>query len=50
MIEFGRQEKLSKVVSNMLPENREMRSLCQKLGFRMFASLEDNMICAELEL
>jgi len=34
----------------MLPENREMRALCTKLGFKMFASLEDNMICAELDL
>ena len=50
MIEFARAEKLEKVVSNMLPENREMRSLCTKLGFKMYANLEDNMICAELEL
>ncbi len=50
MIEFARAEKLDKVVSNMLPENREMRSLCTKLGFKMYANLEDNMICAEMEL
>ena len=50
LIEVARHEKLSKVVSNMLPENREMRSLCQKLGFKMYSNLEDNMICAELEL
>ena len=50
LIEVARAEKLDKVVSNMLPENREMRSLCAKLGFKMYASLEDNMICAELEL
>ncbi len=50
MIEVARAEKLDKVVSNMLPENREMRSLCTKLGFKMFSSLEDNMILAELKL
>jgi acetyltransferase len=50
LIQLGREEKLSKLVSNMLPENREMRALCTKLGFKMFASLEDNMICAELDL
>jgi acetyltransferase len=50
LIEVARAEKLSKVVSNMLPENREMRALCQKLGFQMFSNLEDNMIRAELEL
>ena len=50
LIELAREEKLSKLVSNMLPENREMRALCTKLGFKMFSSLEDNMIRAELEL
>ncbi len=50
LIQVARDEKLGKVVSNMLPENREMRALCTKLGFQMFSSLEDNMIRAELEL
>lgn len=50
LIEVARQEKLKKLISNMLPENREMRALCVKLGFKMFSNLEDNMICAELDL
>jgi acetyltransferase len=50
LIEFARDEKLKLVVSNMLPENREMRALCVKHGFKMFSNLEDNMIRAELEL
>ena len=50
LIEVARQEKIGKVVSNMLPENREMRALCAKLGFKTFSNLEDNMIRAELEL
>jgi acetyltransferase len=50
LIEFAREEKLKLVVSNMLPENREMRALCVKHGFKMFSNLEDNMIRAELEL
>jgi len=50
MIEVARMEKLSKVISNMLPENREMRAICQKLGFQSYSNLEDNMIRAELEL
>ena len=50
LIEFARDEKLKLVVSNMLPENREMRALCVKHGFKMFSSLEDNMIRAELAL
>ncbi len=47
---MARDEKLEKVVSNMLPENREMRAICTKLGFKMHSNLEDNMIRAELEL
>jgi acetyltransferase len=50
LIEVARKEKIGKVVSNMLPENREMRALCAKLGFKTFSNLEDNMIRAELEL
>jgi acetyltransferase len=50
LIEFARDEKLKLVVSNMLPENREMRALCVRHGFKMFSNLEDNMIRADLEL
>ena len=50
LIQLAREEKLNKLVSNMLPENREMRALCVKLGFKMFSNLEDNMIRAELAL
>ncbi len=50
LVEVAREEKLTKVVSNMLPENREMRAMCQRLGFKTFSNLEDNMIRAELEL
>ena len=50
LIKIARDEKLKKVTSNMLPENREMRAICTKLGFRMSASLEDNIIRGELTL
>ncbi len=50
LVQLARDEKLTKVVSNMLPENREMRAMCTRLGFQMLSSLEDNMIRAELEL
>jgi acetyltransferase len=50
LIEVARDGKLTKLISNMLPENREMRALCVKLGFKMNSSLEDNMIRAELDL
>jgi acetyltransferase len=50
MIEFARDEKLKRVVSTMLPENREMRAVCVKHGFKMLSNMEDNTIRAELEL
>jgi acetyltransferase len=50
LIEVAREAKIKKLVSVMLPENREMRALCVKLGFKMFSSLEDNMIRAELDM
>ncbi len=50
LIELAREKKLIKLIANMLPENKEMRGLCVKLGFKMFSSLEDNMIRAELAL
>ncbi len=50
LIEIARTERLGKVTSNMLPENREMRAICTKLGFQMFSRLEDNVIRAELTL
>jgi acetyltransferase len=50
LIEVAREAGLQKLVSNMLPENREMRALCVKLGFKMYSSLEDDTIRAELEL
>jgi len=50
LIAVAREAGLKKLISNMLPENREMRALCVKLGFKMHSSLEDNMIRAELDL
>ena len=50
LISVARDEKLSGVVSTILAENREMRAICQKLGFRMEADLEDGTVRAELEV
>ncbi len=50
LIDVARDEGLGKLISNMLPENKEMRAMCVKHGFKMFSSLEDNMIRAELNL
>jgi len=50
LIKVAKEEKLKKLISVMLPENREMRALCTRLGFKMHADIEDNMIRAELDL
>jgi acetyltransferase len=50
LIQIARDEKLKRVESNMLPENREMRAVCVKTGFKMYSSVEENMIRAELDL
>ncbi len=50
LVQLAHEEKLSKVISNMLPENREMRAMCKRLGFAMLSNLQENMIRGELEL
>jgi acetyltransferase len=50
LIAIAREEKIKRVVSTILAENREMRAICQKLGFRMEADLDDGTIQAELLL
>ena len=41
LIEIGRDERLDRVVADVLPENRDMQRVFQKLGFRFQRSLGD---------
>ena len=50
LIAIARDEKLRRLHSTVLPENREMRAICQKLGFRMSVDPEDGTVKAELDL
>jgi acetyltransferase len=50
LIQVARAEHLERVVSTMLAENREMRTVCQKLGFRLHADMEDQTLRAELQV
>jgi acetyltransferase len=50
LIQFGRDEKLQRLIGDILPENRGMQEVCKKLGFRVEYSLEDELMKAELEL
>jgi acetyltransferase len=49
-IEVARAEKLKTVVCNVLPENFEMRAICQRLGFRLHHETDDNVVRGVLEL
>ncbi len=49
-IEVARAEKLKTVIANILPENFEMRAVCQRLGFSLQHNLEDNVVRGTLDL
>jgi acetyltransferase len=50
LIEVARDEKLERVVSIILSENRDMIRICQKLGFRLKSDMEDGTVRAELRV
>ena len=50
LLKVAEDEKVGKVVSTMLGENREMRRVCEKLGFSVKEELEENMVKAEKTL
>ena len=49
-IDVARAEKLKRVISNILPENIEMRAVCKRLGFVLKHDIEDNIVRGVLEL
>jgi len=49
-IDVARAEKLKLVICNILPENFEMRAICQRLGFKLSHATEDNLVRGVLEL
>ena len=50
LISVARDEKIKCLVSTILSENREMRAICEKLGFRMKADLDEGTVRAELDV
>jgi acetyltransferase len=46
----GADEKLAKLVADILPDNRDVMRICEKLGFSLKHSLEDEVIHAEFQL
>jgi acetyltransferase len=43
-------EKLGKLSASILPDNRDMMRICEKLGFHLQHSLEDEVVHAEFKL
>jgi acetyltransferase len=50
LVEVARDELMGSVVSTILSENREMQTICKKLGFYLESSLEDGTVMATLKL
>jgi acetyltransferase len=50
LIQIARDEKLERVISIILSENRDMLRICEKLGFQFQSDMEDGTIRAELRV
>ncbi|HSA92182.1 MAG TPA: bifunctional acetate--CoA ligase family protein/GNAT family N-acetyltransferase [Terriglobales bacterium] len=50
LIQVGRDEKLRRILAYMLPENRAMQRVCEKLGFRLRPVPDEPLIVGELDL
>jgi acetyltransferase len=50
LINIGRDEKLLRIFGDILPENRDMLRVCDKLGFRRHYSADEGVVRAEIEL
>jgi acetyltransferase len=50
LIAVGHDEGLAKLKADILPDNREVQRVCDKLGFSLRHSLEDDVVKAEYKL
>ncbi len=48
-LEVARNEKIARVSSTMLSENREMRAICKRLGFQIHIDMEDQTVHAWID-
>jgi acetyltransferase len=47
LVTVGRDEKLSALKADILPDNRDVMRICEKLGFSLRHSIEDEVVKAE---
>jgi len=50
LLDVARAEKLRRVTANILPENRLMQRVCEKLGFRLQHDVETRLVKAAIEM
>jgi acetyltransferase len=50
LVQIGREERLSRIVGDVLPDNREMLRVCEKLGFKRVYGLDSGVVKTELEI
>ena len=50
LVSIGRDERLARIVAEILPENVEMQRVCSKLGFRLAQSAGDSVVRAVITL
>ncbi|MDX2150424.1 MAG: bifunctional acetate--CoA ligase family protein/GNAT family N-acetyltransferase, partial [Bryobacteraceae bacterium] len=50
LIEIAREEKIDRVLADILVDNFRMQRICEQLGFRLFRNLGDPTVAAELNV
>jgi acetyltransferase len=50
LIKIGRDENVSRISADILPENQDMQKVCQKVGFQLQYSTEDQVVKAAIAL
>jgi acetyltransferase len=50
LLQVGHAEKLKRIIAEVLPENRVMQRICEKLGFRLQHDLKDRLVRVEIDL
>ncbi len=50
LIQVGRDEKIDRITGDILPENNDMRRLCEKLGFRLVHTAGEPVMKAIIDL
>jgi acetyltransferase len=50
LIQIGRDERVGRIVGDILPDNEPMQRVCENVGFKLSRSVDDPVVKAELVL